>query len=73
LAPLGGKRLQEKTNSKKSGSLLAPTQRQAAEEERIEFLGLRIGGKARVEIRGIRFDQEDQRVRVVSMPVRGTG
>jgi len=34
---------------------------QAAEEESIDALGLRIGGKARVEIGGAGFDEEGER------------
>src|SRR5258708_6281983 len=37
---------------------------QAAEQESIDALGLRIGGKARVEIGGAGFDEEGKRRRV---------
>src|SRR6267143_1129333 len=37
---------------------------QAAEEEPIDALGLRIGGKARVEVGGAGFDEEGKRRRI---------
>ena len=37
---------------------------QAAEEESIDALGLRIGGKARVEIGGAGFDEEGKSRRI---------
>jgi len=46
---------------------------QAAEEEPVDALGLGIGGEARIEVGGIRFDQEGQRRRIAPGCMKAAG